>query len=70
MKGLVCFKCKKSIETNDYRMVGLDKPYVNLFYHTDCFMESGGYDKICLYLAENPKMVYDSVSKSQERTKK
>jgi len=40
-------------------MYALDIPYVNLFFHKDCFLKLGGYGNIVLYVTENRKKVYN-----------
>ena len=35
---MICFDCKKEIETGeDKLMLGLDKPYINLWFHKHCY---------------------------------
>ena len=33
-----CFKCEKEIEKEQF-MYGIDRPYVNLWFHRKCFEE-------------------------------
>jgi hypothetical protein len=56
----MCFECNKPIDDiNDYRMVGIDIPYVNLFFHKSCFMSMGGYGGIREYITQRSKQVYN-----------
>lgn len=54
-----CFHCGNDINPADYKMYALDKPYVNLFFHKECFSLVGGYDGIEVYLTQKVEMVYN-----------
>ena len=37
-KNTICIYCKKKVYKEDKKyMVGLEKPYINLFLHMDCY---------------------------------
>jgi len=59
MANKLCFHCSSYITNLDYKMYALDIPYVNLFFHKDCFLKLGGYGNIVLYVTENRKKVYN-----------
>lgn len=66
MKFRECYKCKEKIiyEKDDngrvkdvrYKMVPLDYPYINLFFHVKCYEE---VDDMFLYLSGNPDLCYN-----------
>ena len=76
-QNFICFHCGKltlggkivtgKYET-DYYMLGLDKPYINLFFHKDCFMLV--LPKLLLYLTENEKRWYTYTSNVDFKKKK
>ena len=33
---MICFHCKKEIE-QERMMIALDRPYLNLFFHRECY---------------------------------
>lgn len=33
----ICFCCEKQLTTT-YRMVAFDHPYINLFFHVECYL--------------------------------
>jgi len=52
---IVCFECEKEIEPlQEYRIVALDKPYTNLFFHRECLQkvleEVGEWDNLVSYI--------------------
>jgi hypothetical protein len=62
MRHHICFDCNKAIEdVNDYKMVGIDVPYVNLFFHKSCFILIGGYGNIHEYATQRLEMVYNYI---------
>lgn len=57
MKYSPCFYCHKEIlPTDSKRMVGLDVPYVNLFFHTECLKL---IPDLLSYLTKNRELVYN-----------
>ena len=74
MKRQVCFDCNKAIEdVNDYKMVGIDVPYVNLFFHKSCFMLIGGYGNIheyCTLHSNNISKYKEHINESKRKTNK
>ena len=57
MKYGNCFYCGKEINVTDSkRMVPLEKPYMNLFFHLDCLNE---IPDINLYLTENQNLLQE-----------
>jgi hypothetical protein len=63
--GRHCFVCNKEIE-DDYRMIGVDKPYVNLFFHKACLSSVGD---LSIYLVQNAKRVYNYKENSEKSRK-
>lgn len=61
----ICPVCQKQIEKNDLFMVGVDKPYFNVFMHKQCFKMID----INSWLAENGEMLYNNYVNSSERGK-
>jgi len=60
MKPGNCFDCNKPIDDiNDYKMVGIDIPYVNIFFHKSCFILIGGYGNIREYATQRSELVYN-----------
>lgn len=55
-KELVCLYCSKEIIKEDYSMVAVEKPYCNLFFHSDCIKKVG--DMLC-FLTENLEKWYN-----------
>jgi hypothetical protein len=56
-----CFECEKEIEPlQEYRIVALDKPYKNLFFHKKCLTEVldkvGEWDNLVLYIPTKLKI--------------
>lgn len=70
MNNLLCIHCGKDITVGDHFMYGLDRPYINIFFHIDCFKKIGGLDKIDEYLAENEKMLYTYINIRGNKGKK
>jgi len=55
--GLICFKCNKEILKEDKRiMIPIERPYLNLYMHRDCYNE---IEEIVKYLNSN----YERISK-------
>ena len=70
MRHHICFECTKAIEdVNDYKMVGIDVPYVNLFFHKSCFILIGGYGNISEYCTLNAQRCYNYAINMSERKK-
>ena len=68
MKYGNCFYCGKEINVTDSkRMVPLEKPYMNLFFHLDCLKQ---IPDIGIYLTENSKMLYNYRENKKEFKKK
>jgi len=66
--GKICFHCNKPIEDSDkVQMVGLDVPYLNLFFHKAC-MDLSKTD-INSYLAQNVEKVYNYMKNEEEKGK-
>lgn len=66
--------CLLDIEPGEpYQMIGLDRPYYNVFFHKDCFnnllRKYDGWDGIVLYLARNPEIWYNRSRKRGKRRK-
>jgi len=53
---MICFDCKKDIEDSNYMMVGLDIPYVNIYFHKICYLK---IKDINVYFTKNVNFVYN-----------
>lgn len=63
-----CFFCNNVINPEDTkRMVPLEKPYVNLFFHLDCFRL---VPDLVVYLTKNLERVYNYKENRKESEKK
>ncbi len=63
---MVCFYCSKEIQIEDKkRMVPVEIPYINLWFHKDC------YDVIksteVIYLSQNVQMILDYKERSKNK---
>ena len=68
MKYGDCFSCGKKINIEDSkRMVPLEKPYINLFFHLDCYKL---IPDMVIYLTENIKRVYNTKYNKKKIEKK
>jgi hypothetical protein len=69
---MICFHCAKEIlETDKKHMIGLDVPYINIFFHTSCYNLNVS-SNINEYLSNNRQKVSDMVyleSKSKNKGK-
>ena len=56
-----CFYCGKDIprDSTEYQMIPLERPYVNLFFHRECFILAGSYSGIDAFLTERSDKVYN-----------
>lgn len=67
-KGRNCIYClvtkkeKINIEPKsiDYRMVAIERPYANLFFHTDCYNKFNSYDKLNEFIVNNFDYIFDN----------
>ena len=55
-RDALCFYCNKLI-VGEYYLLGLDIPYVNLWFHKECFKLV--LPKLLLYLTENAERCYN-----------
>jgi hypothetical protein len=63
-----CFLCEKEIQIGSrYQIIGLDKPYINLYFHRGCY---GLIGEINVFLSQNVKKVYNWCNKTNKNTKK
>lgn len=54
VKVIMCPVCDKQIITGDKKyMVALEKPYMNLYFHSDCY---GGIDNLYEFINEYVKL--------------
>lgn len=60
---LICFYCNEPIK-DEHRNIPLERPYVNLFMHRDCYDKFNQQD-VEIYLNEHIK----EIRKYKERTK-
>ena len=59
-----CFQCGTEIlEATDCRLIPLDRPYINLYFHIKCFKEVGGYDNMGVFCSQNVKKVYPYIER-------
>lgn len=58
-----CIDCGGKLERTEgeYKMVALDKPYANLFFHPKCLsdIEQGNEKNLSVYLTENYEIWYN-----------
>ena len=52
----ICFKCNLRIPDYKYQMIPLERPYMNLFFHIDCYRNIENMDD---YLKENSERIFD-----------
>jgi hypothetical protein len=70
MRNQICFHCNKKIEDPlDYNLLPLDIPYINLFFHKNCFKMMGGYDNMRVYCTENLIKVYNELHRLNKERK-
>lgn len=55
-----CFFCETEV-ISDYKMLALDKPYTNLFFHKDCVQTIRSYLSGSLYLENYVLMNIDKL---------
>lgn len=53
-----CMVKEQEKDENDYTMIGLDRPYVNLFFHRSC-LEEIGKENVGRFLQENLEIWYN-----------
>jgi len=56
-----CIYCKatrKRAISDSFTMLGLDRPYINLWIHKKC-LEKVGWDNLSSFLQENKEMWYN-----------
>jgi hypothetical protein len=60
---MICPYCEKEVKVfkdgSDYRMVALDRPYVNLFFHRDCFINLENDGDLFAFLTKNTEKWYN-----------
>lgn len=57
-----CIHCEKKLKKKEpYKMVALDKPYLNLFFHPECLssIEKGDRNNLFVYLTKNHEIWYN-----------
>lgn len=63
----ICFYCGEKITIDDqYQMLGLDVPYLNLFFHKNTCWKNI-YSNINLYLSENMEKLYNWIDKNDNK---
>lgn len=59
--------CGTKLNSKNYMMIALEKPYDNLFFFNDCYerilKEVGGWDGLESYLAKNLELWYNRSEK-------
>lgn len=65
---MICFKCQKDIKQEDDKfMYGLDRPYINLYFHKNCW--NSIKDNLEVYFTQNEDSVYNYIRKQQKTGK-
>ena len=57
-----CIYCKvnnKKSRDKTFKMIALDRPYINLWIHASCLKKIGGYDDLDSFLQENREIWYN-----------
>lgn len=68
---MICFHCGKEIDAGDrYQMIGVEVPYVNLFFHKPTCWEAVGWEKFHEYLALNVEKIYNYVENTAKKERK
>ena len=69
--SMICFHCEKEIEEGaSYQMIGLDIPYINLYFHKpDCWTVVS-WENLNAYLALNLKKIYNYIENNGKKGKK
>lgn len=67
LSGAVCPMCLDVVSIDDYYMVALEKPYLNLFFHRDCLKKVE--DMFC-FLTENVDKWYNIGENSAKSRRK
>jgi len=63
-----CFYCGKEISiTDSKRMVPIEKPYINLFFHLDCYKT---VPEMSVFLTQNAQMIYNTKYNKKKIEKK
>lgn len=63
----LCFYCDKEIlSTDEKRIVPLDKPYINLWFHRACL---DSIENVDVLLTQNPQKIYNYKEKRDLSTK-
>lgn len=69
----VCFDCDEEM-TEGYKMVALDKPYINLFFHKSCLARIESEEELIDYLTKKVDKIddlcYNNTIKSDGRKSK
>ena len=66
---MICFHCNKEIESpRDRVMLGLDVPYLNFWFHKDCYNNFVAPD-INVYIGKNKEKVYNMVEELNKKGK-
>jgi hypothetical protein len=64
----VCFHCEEEIKNDEPRfMCGLDKPYINLWFHRSCISQAGVTTE---YVIEKSERLEKFVEESRKNGKK
>ncbi len=62
-----CFYCNKKIGESKYFLLGLDIPYINLYFHLSCYQE---IDDIETYLKLNAERIYRLLDDRNRETRR
>ena len=65
---MICFKCSKDIKQDDEKfMYGLDRPYINIYFHRSCWDKIK--DNLEVYFTQNEELVYNYIEKQWKTNK-
>lgn len=68
---MICFHCGEKIAVGDKRqMVGIDIPYINLFFHRYPCWSEVQVTELNQYLALNKEKIYNYVEQARKKGKK
>jgi len=68
---MICFHCGKEIDSGTrYQLVGIDIPYVNLYFHKPDCWNLVGWEGLNPYLALNVEKIYNYINNTKEKGRK
>ena len=64
----ICLMCDKEILVDDKKqMIGIDIPYINVWFHKDCY---GTINGLSSFLQNNTDKIYNMIWKERENGRK